>query len=113
MNPRAKQFLWISGAGVAVTAMLVLFCFDPANVRIYPAGAFHAVTGMDCPGCGSLRAMHQLLHGHLATAMRLNPLAVLSVPFLGWLAGRFLWQQLKGGSNLVVRPLWLRLYLAA
>jgi hypothetical protein len=35
-----------------------------------------------CPGCGTLRALHQLLHGHLLEAFGLNPLMMLSLPFL-------------------------------
>jgi hypothetical protein len=27
-----------------------------------------------CPGCGSQRAVHQLLHGHLFASFSLNPL---------------------------------------
>jgi hypothetical protein len=50
---------------------------------------FHALTGLQCPGCGGLRAAHQLLHGHLAAAWQLNPLVVLGVAGgLAWLAAR-------------------------
>ena len=40
------------------------------------------MTGWDCPGCGGLRAAHQLLHGVLAAAWALNPLVPVS-PVLG------------------------------
>lgn len=46
----------------------------------------HVTTGLQCPGCGGLRATHQLLHRHIAEAWRLNPLAVLLVPFYCLLA---------------------------
>ncbi len=46
-------------------AGIVLFCFDPERCGFYPICIFHQSTGLLCPGCGSLRAMHQLLHGHL------------------------------------------------
>jgi len=45
---------------------------------------FNALAGLHCPGCGTLRAAHQLLHLHLASALGLNPLMVLSTPFLGY-----------------------------
>ena len=113
MSLRTKQLIWIGGLSAAAAAALVLFCFEPGRVPIYPRCVFHQVTGMDCPGCGSLRALHELLHGHLWTALQLNALAILSLPLLGWLAWRFAWRELKGGPAVVVRPVWLWLYLAA
>jgi hypothetical protein len=40
------------------------------------------LTGLYCPGCGTLRALHQLLHGQILLALALNPLAMLALPFL-------------------------------
>jgi hypothetical protein len=37
---------------------------------------------MHCPGCGSLRAVHHLLHGDVVAAFKLNPLMVASLPVL-------------------------------
>ncbi len=61
-------------------ALLVLFFFDPATVGFYPPCLFKTVLGMGCPGCGSLRAMHQLLHGNFAAAWTLNAPVVVAVP---------------------------------
>src|SRR6185436_5860637 len=72
----------ILGAGV-------LFLFNPAEKGIYPLCLFHASTGLLCPGCGSLRAMHQLLHGNLVAAMHYNALLVLCLPIGAWYGGRF------------------------
>ena len=65
---------------VVVVGGIVLFHLNPANSRLYPACPLHQFTGLYCPGCGSLRAVHQLLHGNLGAAMRLNPLLVLALP---------------------------------
>ncbi|HTT58296.1 MAG TPA: DUF2752 domain-containing protein [Opitutaceae bacterium] len=72
------------GLGAAVLALGVLFAVDPARHQIYPTCLFYATTGLLCPGCRGLRATHQLLHGHLAAAWTLNPLAVLLVPLGLW-----------------------------
>jgi hypothetical protein len=40
------------------------------------------LTGWYCPGCGSLRAIHQLLLGNLRAAWAMNPLTVVLIPFL-------------------------------
>jgi len=58
----------------------VLFFFDPARYGWYPSCPFHAWTGLACPGCGATRALHQLLHGHLLAALRLNALVALALP---------------------------------
>lgn len=61
-------------------SLLILFLFDPAHYHFYPTCYFHLLTGFYCPGCGALRAMHQMLHGNLAAAFRLNLLVVLALP---------------------------------
>jgi hypothetical protein len=63
----------------------ILFRFDPAKGYGFPLCFFHAFTGLNCPGCGSLRASHQLLHGNLLEAIRCNALFVLSLPLAGLL----------------------------
>jgi hypothetical protein len=79
----------IALAAVLIVA-LILFFFDPARVAIYPVCPFHRLTGLDCPGCGGLRATHQLLHGNIVQALHFNALWVLSIPFLAWQSFRFL-----------------------
>jgi hypothetical protein len=72
-------------AGLALAGGIVLFAIDPARHEIYPC-LLRTTTGLLCPGCGGLRATHQLLHGNLAAAWALNPLAVLLVPLYAWFA---------------------------
>lgn len=68
--------------GVVIVGAIILYCFNPANSQLYPPSPFRALTGFYCPGCGSLRALHQLLHGHFLSALSLNPLMVLALPYL-------------------------------
>jgi hypothetical protein len=68
-----------------IAAVYVLYNFNPARSAFYPPCPFHALTGFYCPGCGSLRALHHFLHGHLAVAFGLNPLTIVSLPFLGYI----------------------------
>jgi len=77
-------------ATLAVFGAAILFCFDPSGYSFFPICVFHQTTGLLCPGCGSLRALHQLLHGHLLIAFRFNPLLLLSLPVAGWYAARYL-----------------------
>lgn len=52
----------------------MLYTFPPGGNRFYPQCFFHSVTGLDCPGCGTTRALHSLLHGDVAAAFRFNPM---------------------------------------
>ena len=113
MCSRLKQFSWSACLVAAGAVLLVLFLFNPAQVPIYPVCLFHQWTGLNCPGCGSLRAMHQLLHGNVLQALQYNALLVGSLPLLGWLGFRLAKQHFSGGPALQVRPRWLWTYVGA
>ncbi|MGA7993031.1 MAG: DUF2752 domain-containing protein [Thermoanaerobaculia bacterium] len=78
------------GALVALSfaGVLLLFFFDPATAGFYPPCLFKTVLGTQCPGCGSLRAAHQLLHGNFAGAWALNKPLLIALP-LAAAAGLF------------------------
>lgn len=86
--------------------MLVLFWFNPAQHSFYPRCLFHALTGLHCPGCGALRALHHLSRGDLQTALHFNPLVVLAAPvFLAWQARNFLGKKpAPAHVNVFARP---------
>jgi hypothetical protein len=48
-----------------------------AGVRLPGVCVFHALTGIDCPGCGMTRAFVCLAHGQWARACRFHPLGPL------------------------------------
>jgi hypothetical protein len=75
-------------ASLMAAILALLFIFDPAQHAFYPGCALYKLTGLYCPGCGGLRAVHQLLHGRLLIAFRFNPLFVTTVPLLLWAIGR-------------------------
>ena len=64
----------------AVGAAAVLFFFDPAVTAAFPACPLHALTGLDCPTCGGLRAAHLLLHGQFRAAFAMNPFLFFALP---------------------------------
>ena len=66
--------------GIAVLALLCFF--DPSTSAIFPPCPTNALTKIHCPGCGTLRAMHALLHGDLKEALSQNILAVIFIPIL-------------------------------
>jgi hypothetical protein len=99
------------GAATAVAAAIVLFACDPSRVPIYPVCLFHRLTGLNCPGCGSLRAMHQLLHGNVVAALHFNALLVVSLPLFAWVGFRVFRQATTGAPTVAVKPFWLWMYL--
>ncbi len=74
----------LAGAGCLGLVVLV----DPNEAGHYPSCPLLTLTGLQCPGCGTLRAVHALAHGDLVEALDLNVLAVLLLPLavMGWLA---------------------------
>ena len=91
---------------VAIWSLLVagavyLFLFEPGKSGFFPACPFRLLTGFTCPGCGTTRALHQILHGHLDTAFTLNPLLLLAIPFLLFALLRYSVIVMRGG---VPRP---------
>lgn len=70
-----------------VAAIVVYGLLDPAEHGLFPKCPFLMLTGgLRCPGCGSQRAVHALLHLEFKEAFLYNPMVVISIPFLLLLA---------------------------
>jgi hypothetical protein len=69
---------------LATAGAALLRLFDPAHSLIFPPCPLHYFTGLYCPGCGSLRAMHALMHGDLRQALAMNSLTVILLPFIAF-----------------------------
>lgn len=65
--------------------------FNPVEHSFFVPCPFNYATGYHCPGCGSQRAIHQLLHFNILDALRMNPLLVLSLPILFVGVGNQVW----------------------
>ena len=50
---------------------------DPEYSAFIPKCPFRWFTGLDCPACGSQRAIHQLLHLNIKGAFGYNPFLIL------------------------------------
>jgi hypothetical protein len=101
-------------AALAV-GVVILAVFDPARSGIFPPCPVRYLTGWYCPGCGSLRAIHQLLRGNLRAAWALNPLTIILLPFLTYgLASSALFEiSGQGLPQPFLRAFWIRALGAA
>jgi hypothetical protein len=77
-NHRMPAAMFLLGGA----AIVLLRVFDPATSGVFPPCPVRYLTGLYCPGCGSLRAMHALLHGELGRAWAMNPLMIVMLPFI-------------------------------
>lgn len=85
-SPRARLAGFATVGVVAAAACIRVALVDPAHPGHYPLCPFRWATSLDCPGCGTLRAAHQLLHGHPGAAADYNLFFVVAAPLLlvGW-----------------------------
>ena len=81
VHPRLKAMLIVLAVAAAAA---ILYFKNPTTFPGWLQCPFFATTGLHCPGCGTLRAMHALLHGEVLSALDLNPLTVLTLPFLAY-----------------------------
>jgi hypothetical protein len=83
---------------LAPIGLAVLYRVPPVENSWYPACFFHKWTGLHCPGCGSTRALHHLLHGDARQAVAYNVLGVLLLPVLSLWAVRHTAYLVRGGE---------------
>jgi len=73
-----NRWVWLAIlVPVSLAGLILLNVFSPENFGFYPRCGLYALTGLHCPGCGSLRALHHLTHGRIEAAADSNALLVL------------------------------------
>ena len=77
-----KMLLVATIAALSIFFIYILYKYNPSTSGFYPPCPTKYLLGVECPGCGSLRASHALLHGRIAEAWHLNPMLLLAIPFI-------------------------------
>jgi hypothetical protein len=67
---------------VLLVAGGIYYLFSPLESSFFPKCPFHSITGLDCPGCGSQRAIHHLTHLEIKKAFISNPLLIMAIPYI-------------------------------
>lgn len=114
---RRRPWLAPVGVGAVVAAGLAYTAWqDPNADGVFPQCPTFTLFGVDCPGCGGLRAVHAATHGHLVATADHNLLLAVALPVLALLWLRWLLQTL--GISVprlprVARPAWIGLAVVA
>jgi hypothetical protein len=108
-DTQRRPIFWIVlSSSLLMAGAAVLYFFNPSQFGFYPTCLFYKTTGLLCPGCGTLRATHQLLHGHIEAAFRFNALIVSSLPLAIWGCIRAARNRVANRPALNwIRPAWL------
>jgi hypothetical protein len=75
-------FKWTGISLILGLSAFAYWHFDPQKESFFPVCPFLKLTGYRCIGCGSQRALHDLLHLDVGAAFGENILAVLFIPYL-------------------------------
>ena len=84
MKCNLKRIVYGIGALIFLGALTLFFIYDPSEVALFPKCPFLSFTGLYCPGCGSQRAMHDLLHGDILSGFKHNLLMSVLFFILGY-----------------------------
>jgi hypothetical protein len=112
---RLKGLLGPLGVAAGAGAVFVFVgAVNPNEPGHYPTCPFLWITGLYCPGCGTLRSIHALAHLDPVAALGLNPLAVAMVPFLLFWWGRWVLRAWQGRPRrtTLAHPAWLWGFIA-
>lgn len=102
-NNKQLFFVYLFFLIIILCAGFILYSIPPTENSIYPPCIFHKITGLYCPGCGSTRAIHSLLHLEIRKAFAYNPLVVIFLPFISlWLLISI--YRIKKGQSTIILP---------
>lgn len=81
--------------GKKITAVILVICvivgyflyknIDPSSNVFAPKCLSYTILGFRCPGCGTQRAVFNILNGNIINGLSFNPLMILSVPYFSLL----------------------------
>ena len=77
-----KTLLAITIIIITSIVALIYKLYNPMLYNFFPACPIKHTTGLDCPTCGTQRAVHLFLNGEFKAAFYQNPLIFIFTPYL-------------------------------
>ncbi|WP_341267876.1 DUF2752 domain-containing protein [Gordonia malaquae] len=108
----------VLGVGVAAGVSALVMIGDPTTPGGFlPPCPTNALLHVNCPGCGSTRALYSLLHGDVPAALHYNALGVIAmvlivVAFVMHVVGLWRGRKLRSWQHLRYTP-WIALAVTA
>lgn len=87
VSSRRLLYILAIAAGVCGIAGFLYLAFNDPMESPAPSCVFHRLTGYDCPGCGTQRAIHALWEGRVADAWKSNAALFFALPVAGLYIG--------------------------
>ena len=75
------RILYIFLIFCALLGLVYIYFNDPSEKPFIPC-YFHALTGLECTGCGITRAIYCLMHFRIIDAIHFNAAFVFSIPLI-------------------------------
>ena len=74
--------IYTMAIGMVVLITIVYKYYFASYSTYFPKCPFKVLTGLQCPGCGTQRAIHHILNLNISRAFKENVLLVVSIPYL-------------------------------
>ncbi|WP_051621377.1 DUF2752 domain-containing protein [Leeuwenhoekiella sp. MAR_2009_132] len=78
----SKKSYYLGFALLGIGLLIFYKTYNPEVHSFFPKCPFLSITGLQCPGCGSQRAIHHILNGHLVSAIKQNAMLVIAIPYV-------------------------------
>ena len=91
VSSRGRLYGVLGTGGLIAGGLAYVGIGDPHRTDfVFPACPFKLLTGWNCPACGGLRMVHDLLHGDFGAAVVDNVFLLVGLPaLLAWLLVRW------------------------
>ena len=86
ISTAAERFFAGTGILTVTAGAFVVGYFNPTTAGFFPVCPLHAMTGLNCPGCGLTRGFHAFLNGDVLGALRFNALLPIFAFIIGYFA---------------------------
>ena len=113
MATKYKISIIVSIVILLLGVVSLYFFINPSEYNFFPKCPFFNYTGIYCAGCGSQRAIHQIINGNIITGIRHNYLLILVFGVLSYKAGIFILNKFhnKTYADIFHKPLATKIIL--